>query len=95
MKDYVVEEVRSITTTEPQKLVINGVDIEKIKGKKVAVIDDVVSTGGTISAAENLLRRIGTDVVWQGTILWETDDLNAEYPQLFYIQKLPLFYKNK
>jgi len=95
MKDYVVEEVRSITTTEPQKLVINGVDIEKIKGKKVAVIDDVVSTGGTISAAKNLLRRIGTDVVWQGAILWETDDLTAEYPQLFYIQKLPLFYKNK
>jgi len=93
MKDYIVEEVKSITTAESQKLVINGADIEKIKGKKVAVIDDVVSTGGTLSAVERLLEKVGAEVVWKGAILLEGDETGPEYPNLFYIQKLPLFWK--
>ncbi len=62
MHQPVTREVISITTGKPQLLVIDGFDIPKIKGKRVAVIDDVVSTGGTLRSLSSLITDIGGTV---------------------------------
>jgi adenine phosphoribosyltransferase len=62
MHQPVTREVLSITTGKPQLLVIDGFDIPKIKGKSVAVIDDVVSTGGTLRSLSALIGDIGGHV---------------------------------
>jgi adenine phosphoribosyltransferase len=54
--------VRSITTGTPQDLVIDGADIPRLRGRRVAIVDDVVSTGGTLLALGELLRQVGADV---------------------------------
>lgn len=88
MKKPIVREVKSITTIEKQELVIDGVDANKIKNKKVAILDDVVSTGGTIQEVEMLLQEVNANVVWKGCVLLEGDN---EFENLFYIEKLPLW----
>ena len=96
MKDYITQPVQSITTKESQILVINGADIEKIRNKKVAIIDDVVSTGGSLSAARRLINKAGAQLGWQASILLEVpaEELDViEYPELFYIEKLPFWGK--
>lgn len=66
-KPYMVGAVKrtvlSITTGKPQDLVIDGSDIPRIEGKRVAIVDDVVSTGGTLEGLRELLREIGGEVV--------------------------------
>ena len=65
-KPYMIGAVKksvvSITTRTPQDLVIDGADIPRIVGKRVAVVDDVVSTGGTLAGLEELLAEIGAPV---------------------------------
>jgi adenine phosphoribosyltransferase len=65
-KPYMVGAVKkvvlSITTGKPQELVIDGADIVKIKGKKIGIVDDVVSTGGTLKGLTELLQEIGGTV---------------------------------
>lgn len=91
MKDPISMKVNSITTKEEQILVLDGVDRILLKNKKVAIIDDVVSTGGSLLATENLLKKAGANVVWKGAVLLEG---NKEYKKLFYIEKLPIWQKN-
>ncbi|MAZ53962.1 MAG: adenine phosphoribosyltransferase [Trueperaceae bacterium] len=55
--------VSSITTRTPQLLVIDGADVPKIEGKVVAIVDDVVSTGGTLESLVNLITDLGGEVV--------------------------------
>jgi len=55
--------VRSITTGRPQELVIDGADIERLQGRRVAIVDDVVSTGGTLRGLRELLAEVGARVV--------------------------------
>jgi adenine phosphoribosyltransferase len=55
--------VRSITTGRPQELVIDGADIERLQGRRVAIVDDVVSTGGTLRGLKELLAEVGARVV--------------------------------
>jgi adenine phosphoribosyltransferase len=66
-KPYMVgaikREVLSITTGKPQLLVIDGADIPHIKHKKIGIIDDVVSTGGTLNSLKSLLSEVGGEVV--------------------------------
>jgi adenine phosphoribosyltransferase len=66
-KPYMVGAVKrtvlSITTGRPQELVIDGADVERIRGCKVAIVDDVVSTGGTLEGLRELLEEIGGEVV--------------------------------
>jgi len=88
MKNPIVKEVKSITTMGKQELVIDGIDVEKIKNKKVAIIDDVVSTGGTIEEVRNLLEQVGANVVWEGCILLEGD---GAFEGLYYIKRLPIW----
>ncbi len=58
----VTREVLSITTGKPQLLVLDGADIAKIKGKKVAIVDDVVSTGSTLKGLRELIESVGGEV---------------------------------
>ncbi len=81
--------VKSITTKNEQTMVVDGRDADKIRGKKVLLIDDVVSTGGTFKAMEELIDEIGCEVVGYAAVLKESSDFEAE--NLFYIQDLPLF----
>ena len=68
MKDYLIETVKSITTKGEQKLVLTKEDAEYIKGKRVCIIDDVVSTGGTIQALKALVNKAGGKIVCEATI---------------------------
>lgn len=66
-KPYMVGSVKksvvSITTGKPQDLVIDGSDLHKLDGRKVAIVDDVVSTGGTLTGLVELLSEVGAEVV--------------------------------
>ncbi len=76
-KPYMVGAVRktvtSITTGRPQDLVIDGADIEKLRGRKVAIVDDVVSTGGTLHGLIDLLSEVGAEVVATLVVFTEGD----------------------
>lgn len=63
MVDAVKKSVKSITTGELQTLVIDGANIPQISGRRVAIIDDVVSTGGTLRSLSELIGEIGGEVV--------------------------------
>lgn len=74
MVNAISKEVMSITTGKPQLLVIDGSDIPKLQGKRVAIIDDVVSTGGTLTSLTDLLEHaIGAEVVATMVVFTEGD----------------------
>ena len=89
MNDPVTEPVSSITTQGEQLLVLNGTDVEKIRGRNVCVVDDVVSTGGSILALERLLLKTGCKVVAKATVLLEEAGYAGD--DLLYLEKLPVF----
>ncbi|GAA6756497.1 phosphoribosyltransferase family protein [Thermus thalpophilus] len=63
MINPVSRQVLSITTGKPQLLVLDGADVPLIRGKKVAIVDDVVSTGSTLSGLRELIESVGGQVV--------------------------------
>jgi adenine phosphoribosyltransferase len=73
MVGAVKREVLSITTGKPQLLVIDGADIAQIKGKNIGIIDDVVSTGGTLNSLSDLLKEVGGKVVATLVVFTEGD----------------------
>ena len=89
MKDVVCVEVKSITTTNVQKLYLDGADAEMMKGKRVLIVDDVISTGESLHALEELVMAAGGEIVGKMTILAEGDA--QERKDIIYLEKLPLF----
>ena len=88
--DGVFEAVdRSITTAGEQKLYMDGADAKKIRGKRILILDDVISTGGSIAAVENLVNQAGGEVVGRMAILAEGDA--ARRQDILFLEKLPLF----
>ena len=85
-------DVRSITTAKEQKLYLDVADAELMKGKKILIIDDVISTGESLSAIERLVELAGGIVCGKMTILAEGDAQNRE--DIIYLEKLPLFNKD-
>ena len=81
--------VRSITTAKEQKLYLDKADAELMKGKKILIVDDVISTGESLKALEELVLRAGGEICGKMTILAEGDAQNRE--DLVYLEKLPLF----
>lgn len=89
MKDPLVNEVVSITTQKKQVLCLDGADAKELKGKRVAIIDDVISTGKSLQAVEDLVNLAGGHVVARAAILAEGSA--AERDDILYLQTLPLF----
>ncbi len=88
--DGVFEAVdHSITTEGEQKLYMDGADAKKMKGKRILVLDDVISTGGSLAAVENLVEQAGGIVVGKMAILAEGGA--ADRKDILFLDKLPLF----
>ena len=92
MKDVVKCETQSITTSASQTLYIDGEDAEFMKGKRVLIVDDVISTGGSLASLENLVKQSGGEIVGKMTILAEGDAIGRE--DIIYLAPLPLFDKD-
>ena len=91
MRDVFVSEVRSITTDHVQTLCLDGADAEYMRGKRVVIVDDVISTGESLRALEELVKKAGGNVVGRMAILAEGDA--TERKDIIYLEKLPLFNK--
>ena len=89
MKDVVKCETQSITTAAKQTLYIDGEDAEYLKGKKVLIVDDVISTGGSLLSLENLVEQAGGNIVGKMTVLAEGEA--ADRNDIIFLEKLPLF----
>jgi len=89
MRDVFVSEVRSITTDHVQTLCLDGADAEYMRGKRVVIVDDVISTGESLRALEELVKKAGGNVVGRMAILAEGDA--TERKDIIYLEKLPLF----
>lgn len=92
MKDVVSCVTKSITTGDVQTLYIDGSDAEYMKGKRVLIVDDVISTGGSLRSLENLVEKAGGEVVGKMAILAEGDAIGRT--DITYLAPLPLFDKN-
>ena len=82
-------EVRSITTMHIQKRVIDKADAELIKGKRMLILDDVISTGESLHAMEELVTRAGGVIAGKMAVLAEGDAYNRS--DIITLGKLPLF----
>ena len=81
--------VQSITTAAEQKLYIDTADAEKMRGKRILIVDDVISTGESLRAIETLVEQAGGIICGRMCILAEGDAQNRE--DIIYLEKLPLF----
>ena len=81
--------VQSITTEGQQTLYLDTADAELMKGKKILIVDDVISTGQSLLALEALVEKAGGIVAGKMAVLAEGDAQNRE--DIIYLEKLPLF----
>ena len=81
--------VNSITTAKEQKRYLDTADAEMMKGKRILLVDDVISTGESLRALEVLVEKAGGEIAGRMAILAEGDA--QERPDLIYLEKLPLF----
>ena len=89
MDDILSTDVNSITTAHTQKLYIGGDEAAKMRGKRVLVIDDVISTGESLRAIEELVLSAGGEVVGRAAVLAE--GAATERDDIIFLEKLPLF----
>ncbi|WP_313892341.1 phosphoribosyltransferase family protein [Psychrobacillus sp.] len=89
MQEPLINEVFSITTQTKQFLCLDQKDAVEIANKRVAIIDDVISTGESIKALEELVEKAGGQVVARAAILAEGDACKRE--DIIFLEKLPLF----
>lgn len=92
MQNPLVVSVHSITTQKEQILCLDNKDVLTIKGKRVAIIDDVISTGQSLNAVEQLIHQAGGIVTARAAILAEGNA--ADRSDIIYLERLPLFVKN-
>ena len=89
MKEVFSATVKSITTAKEQTLYLDGADAELMKGKRILLVDDVISTGESLKALEALVEKAGGNICGRMAILAEGDAQERE--DLIYLEKLPLF----
>ena len=89
MRDIFDVSVRSITTAKEQHLYLDGADAALMKGKRILIVDDVISTGESLAALEALVNKVGGEICGRMAILAEGDAQERE--DLIYLEKLPLF----
>ena len=90
MRDPLRVTVRSITTAAEQSLYLDGADVERVRGKRVLLVDDVTSTGESLNALEALITEAGGQICGRMAILAEGDAQRRS--DLIYLEKLPLFH---
>ena len=89
MKDMFSCEVKSITTAASQTLYLDGDDVKAMKGKRILIVDDVISTGKSLNSLETLVSRAGGIVCGKLCVLAEGDAKGRK--DIGYLQYLPLF----
>ncbi len=89
MGDALRAETLSITTGEPQLLILDEKDRELMRGKKVVILDDVISTGSTLQGMRMILDKAGSKVVAEAAIFTEGD--RARWMHIIALGHLPLF----
>jgi adenine/guanine phosphoribosyltransferase-like PRPP-binding protein len=95
LADAVSESVRSITTDAEQRLLFDRARIKDVAGRRVAIVDDVISTGASTGTALRLLRGVGAEVVVIGTLVteasvWRTS-LGADAQMVRALGSIPVF----
>ncbi len=95
LADAVFEPVRSITTDADQRLLFDRARIPDVAGRRVAIVDDVVSTGASTGAALRLLRGVGAEVVVIGTLVTEgsqwRENLGEDAAMVRSLGSIPVF----
>ncbi len=91
MKNVLKVEVQSITTKGVQTLCIGEDDVNALKGKRVLIVDDVISTGESLRAIEELVKAAEGDIVGKMAVLAEGEA--ADRDDIIFLEKLPLFDK--
>ncbi len=92
MQDVVSVKVKSITTAAEQVLYLDGCKAELLRGKRVLLVDDVISTGESLIALEKLTAAAGGSIVGRAAVLAEGDAADRE--DIVFLEKLPLFFKD-
>ena len=82
-------DVNSISTAKQQKLYLDTADAELMKGKRILIVDDVISTGESLRALETLVTEAGGEIVGRMAILAEGDAIARK--DIIYLEELPLF----
>ena len=91
MKNPLTVDVKSITTADSQKLHLGEDKAQMIKGKRILIVDDVISTGESLIAIEKLIEAAGGNIVGKCAVLAEGDA--ADRDDIIFLEKLPLFFK--
>ena len=91
MRNPIEVNVKSITTENEQKLYLGEGDANFIRGKRVLIVDDVVSTGQSLEAIEELVTKAGGNIVGKAAVLAEGDARGRK--DIIYLEELPLFFK--
>ena len=89
MRNVFSVEVKSITTAATQHLYLDGDDAEMMRGKRILIVDDVISTGGSLHAMETLVDMAGGTVAGRVSVLAEGEA--AERGDIKFLAKLPVF----
>ena len=89
MQDIVSVEVKSITTAAVQRLYLDGNAAAMMKGKRILIVDDVISTGESLAALEALVNQAGGEIVGRMAILAEGEAQHRD--DIIYLEDLPLF----
>ena len=89
MRDPFSVSVNSITTAKEQRLYLDGADAALMKGKRILIVDDVISTGESLAALEALATQAGGEICGRMAILAEGDAQNRD--DIIYLEPLPLF----
>ena len=89
MREVFEVDVHSITTEGEQKLYLDRADADMMRGKRILIVDDVISTGRSLAAVETLVNEAGGNIVGKMAILAEGDARKRD--DLIYLNPLPLF----
>ncbi len=92
MQDIYTTQVDSITTDHIQTLCIGGAEAEAMRGKRVLIVDDVISTGESLAALETLINQVGGNIVGRMTVLAEGEAISRE--DITYLAQLPVFHED-